>query len=77
MKQQTNTRLFTGENKRTKMEIEQKINKIGRILADIQLEVYKIRVSQQELRDFIINPGKLDAKIKTNQILRKSDGSLE
>jgi hypothetical protein len=42
------------------MKIEEKINMIGRILADIQLEIKTIKRSQKELRDFLTNPDKLN-----------------
>ena len=44
------------------MKIEEKINMIGKMVADIQLEIKTIKATQKELRDFLTNPDKLDVE---------------
>jgi len=42
------------------MNTEEKINKIGKMLVEIQLDINYIKINQKELRDFITNSNKLD-----------------
>ena len=44
------------------MEIEEKINYIGRELADIKLDIEFIKRDQKRILEFITNPDKLNAE---------------
>lgn len=42
--------------------MEDKINHIGKMLADIQLELYLTRKCQEKILDFLLDENKLDAE---------------
>lgn len=52
------------------MDLEKKINKIGQLLADIQLDVKFLRMEQKQLRNFITNPNRVEAERKYKQWIK-------
>jgi len=58
------------------MDLEKKINMIGQILADIQLDVKFLRREQAQLRSFITNPDRVEAEKKYNEFIKKEKKRL-